>query len=144
MDIDAMKSALAQFCNTRESCQACPCSPGINGSCYSSAEYELVRENFERAFLSPTNYGDIPGVGAEDVVNHPSHYTQGGIECIDAMKSAFGADEVAIYSKIAAFKYIWRCEHKNGLEDVKKAVWYLNKYIELKEGGTDDPMSANP
>lgn len=41
-----------------------------------------------------------------DVVNHPIHYTQGGIECIDAMKAAFGAAELAVYCKIAAFKYI--------------------------------------
>lgn len=41
-----------------------------------------------------------------DVVNHPSHYTQGSIECIDAMKSAFGAAQLAVYCKIAAFKYI--------------------------------------
>lgn len=41
-----------------------------------------------------------------DVVNHPSHYTQGNIECIDAMKSAFGAAQLATYCKIAAFKYI--------------------------------------
>lgn len=67
----------------------------------------------------------------EDVVNHPRHYTQGDIECIDAMRAAFGAQELAVYCKIAAFKYIWRTEHKNGVEDIKKAVWYLNKYIEL-------------
>ena len=72
-----------------------------------------------------------------DVVNHPSHYTQGGIECIDAMKSAFGADELAVYCKIAAFKYIWRCELKNGSEDVKKAIWYLQKFLELEaDNGT--------
>ena len=67
-----------------------------------------------------------------DVVNNPSHYTQGGIECIDAMESAFGSDELAVYCKIAAFKYIWRCELKNGSEDVKKAIWYLNKFLELE------------
>ena len=78
-----------------------------------------------------------PCNGENDVVNHPAHYTQGGIECIDAMKAAFGVDELAIYCKIAAFKYVWRCEHKNGLEDLRKAVWYLNKFIELKGGGTD-------
>lgn len=81
---------------------------------------------------------------SNDVVNHPSHYTQGNIECIDAMKSAFGADELAVYCKIAAFKYIWRCEHKNGLEDIKKAVWYLEKYIELvselSEGETSNEV----
>ena len=74
-----------------------------------------------------------PDAKTVDFVNHPSHYTQGGIECIDAMEAAFGAHELATYCKIAAFKYIWRCDHKNGLEDIKKAVWYLNKYIELME-----------
>lgn len=74
-----------------------------------------------------------------DVVNHPSHYTQGNIECIDAMKSAFGAAQLATYCKIAAFKYIWRCEYKNGAEDVKKAIWYLNKFLEL-EGEPNDTV----
>lgn len=68
-----------------------------------------------------------------DAVNHPSHYTQGRIECIDAMESAFGAEELAAYCKIAAFKYIWRMENKGGIEDIKKAIWYLNKYVELNE-----------
>lgn len=75
-----------------------------------------------------------------DVVNHPSHYTQGGIECIDAMESAFGAAQLAVYCKIAAFKYIWRCERKNGAEDVKKAIWYLNKFLELEGETKDDAM----
>lgn len=72
-----------------------------------------------------------------DVINHPSHYTQGGIECIDAMESAFSAAELAVYCKIAAFKYIWRCDYKNGSEDVKKAIWYLKKYLVLKRGGSN-------
>lgn len=67
-----------------------------------------------------------------DNVNHPVHYTQGGIECIDAMISAFGEEEVKTYCKINAFKYIWRTDYKNGTEDVKKAVWYLNKFLELE------------
>lgn len=70
---------------------------------------------------------------AADNVNHPAHYTQGNIECIDAMQSAFGAAELAVYCKIAAFKYLWRSEHKNGVEDIKKALWYTTKYIELME-----------
>lgn len=68
-----------------------------------------------------------------DMVNSPPHYTQGGIECIDAMQSAFGATELEAYCKIAAFKYIWRCERKNGNEDIRKAIWYLKKYLSLKE-----------
>jgi hypothetical protein len=71
-----------------------------------------------------------------DVVNHPSHYTQGGIECIDAIKAATvgktGIEAVAVANVV---KYLWRYEEKNGLEDVKKARWYLERLIsELSEG----------
>ena len=71
------------------------------------------------------------GIPTDDAVNHPSHYTQGNIECIDAMVSAFGKEQVATYCKIAAFKYIWRMELKNGMQDRDKATWYLQKYKEL-------------
>lgn len=67
-----------------------------------------------------------------EAVNHPSHYTQGNIECIDAMEAAFGAEALATYCKIAAFKYIWRCDLKGGTEDIEKAIFYLNKYLEIK------------
>lgn len=67
-----------------------------------------------------------------DNVNHPLHYASGGIECIDAMEAAFGKAEVASFCKLNAFKYIWRCFHKeDGVEDVEKALWYLNRYKEL-------------
>lgn len=66
-----------------------------------------------------------------DNVNHPAHYTKGGIECIDAMISVFGEETIAKYCHINAFKYLWRSENKNGVEDIKKAIWYLNKYVEL-------------
>lgn len=82
------------------------------------------------------------GKAENDVVNHPSHYTQGGIECIEAMEAAFGAAELAAYCKIAAFKYLWRCELKNGAEDIRKAIWYLNKHLELTER-TDNDDTAN-
>ena len=65
-------------------------------------------------------------------VNHPSHYQGKGIECIDAMEAAFGSVEVASFCKLNAFKYIWRCLSKNSyLEDVEKAIWYLNKLKEI-------------
>ena len=69
----------------------------------------------------------------KDNVNHPSHYTTGGIECIDAMIAAAGVEQVKSFCRLNAFKYIWRADKKNHLEDIKKAVWYLNKYIELSE-----------
>ena len=69
----------------------------------------------------------------EDMVNHPSHYETDGVQCIDAMVAAQGADAVKEFCVCNAFKYIWRFRHKNGIEDVKKAIWYLDKRIELED-----------
>ncbi len=67
-----------------------------------------------------------------DPVNHPSHYTQGKVECIDAIESATinkkGIEAVCTANVI---KYLWRYEDKNGLEDLKKAEFYLNRLIEV-------------
>lgn len=69
-----------------------------------------------------------------DNVNHPAHYTSGGIECIDGMVAAFGREYVMHYCLCNAFKYIWRCEHKGKrVEDIQKAVWYLNKWQSLAD-----------
>lgn len=69
-----------------------------------------------------------------DIVNHPKHYTQGKIECIDAIESATaelsGLDAVCTANVI---KYVWRWKHKNGSQDLRKAQWYLNKLIDLQE-----------
>lgn len=65
-----------------------------------------------------------------DNVNHPDHYTQAGIECIDAISAAtinkHGIQSVCVANVI---KYLWRYEKKNGLEDVKKARWYLERLV---------------
>ena len=66
-------------------------------------------------------------------VEHPKHYTNGSIECIDAMISAFGKEAVMIYCRVNAFKYIWRSDLKGRIEDIQKAAWYLRKYLELAE-----------
>lgn len=70
-----------------------------------------------------------------DVVNHPSHYTQGGIECIDALKAAtVSKTGIEAVCTANAIKYLWRYEAKNGIEDVKKARWYIDRLIkELEE-----------
>lgn len=51
------------------------------------------------------------------------------------MTEVFGADEVADFCICNAFKYLFRCQHKHEtpIEDVKKAVWYLNKYLSINE-----------
>lgn len=69
----------------------------------------------------------------KDNIN-PSHYKQGKVECIDAIESATinkkGLDAVCTANVI---KYLWRCEEKGGLEDMKKAKWYLEKMIAIEE-----------
>lgn len=69
----------------------------------------------------------------EDVVNHPSHYTDGGIEAIEAIEAALTNEEFRGYCKANCMKYIWRERHKGGTESLKKAQWYLNRLIELDE-----------
>lgn len=62
-----------------------------------------------------------------DNVNHPKHYTQGGIECIDALAAATnGLVGIEAVDTANALKYLWRWKYKNGVEDINKAIWYLN------------------
>ena len=68
-----------------------------------------------------------------DSINHPAHYKTDQCECIDVMMETQGVDAVKAFCKCNAFKYLYRAEKKNGLEDIKKAIWYLNKFVELEE-----------
>ena len=64
---------------------------------------------------------------APDNVNHPAHYEQScSLECIQVMELVFGAEAVKQFCMCNAFKYMWRYKNKGGLEDLKKAQWYLN------------------
>ena len=67
----------------------------------------------------------------EDVVNKPPHYYQAGVECIDAIQAATD-DGFEYYLQGNIIKYLWRYRYKNGVEDLKKAQWYLTKLIETK------------
>ena len=63
-----------------------------------------------------------------DKVNSPEHYTKGAVECIDAIKAATeGLTGFEGYCTGNAIKYIWRWKHKNGVEDLKKAHWYIKR-----------------
>ena len=70
-----------------------------------------------------------------DNVNDPNQYTQGGVECIDAIEAALGAERFAGYCAGNVIKYVWRYRDKNGVEDLKKARWYLDRLIANAEGG---------
>jgi hypothetical protein len=74
-----------------------------------------------------------------DKINHPQHYTSGEakctcgriVECIDIVRTlGFNAGNI--------IKYVWRYKDKNGLEDLKKAQWYLNDLVRKEENKTSD------
>ena len=60
-----------------------------------------------------------------DPIN-PSHYKQGGIECIEAIKAALG-DGFPDYLRGNVMKYLWRYKEKGGVEDLRKSAWYLDR-----------------
>ncbi|MCQ2087660.1 MAG: DUF3310 domain-containing protein [Bacilli bacterium] len=66
-----------------------------------------------------------------DMVNHPNHYTKGGIECIDIIRVIVSSYKNPFCAALVGniIKYIYRAPNKNGLEDLKKAQWYLNRLI---------------
>ncbi|MCW6550345.1 DUF3310 domain-containing protein [Yersinia ruckeri] len=99
---------------------------------FSSAKIISQRERMEYGHLN-----DLPLVSEKypnrDVVNHPSHYTQGGVECIDAIKAALTEEQYEGYLRGACIKYLWRYKLKGGVESLKKSEWYLERLIKLNE-----------
>jgi len=74
-------------------------------------------------------------VDAVDVVNSPPHYKTGGIEAIEGIEASMGPEAYAGYLKGNIMKYMWRYERKGKpVEDLKKARWYLDRLIGLREG----------
>ena len=69
-----------------------------------------------------------------DPVNHPAHYCQGNIECIDVIEAALGPEGAKAFCMGNAVKYLFRHRNKgNPVQDVKKAEWYIKKWIEIAE-----------
>ena len=108
------------YCKECRKQYACGCTSDMLMSC---ADFEPAIENES----TEQNY---------DAVNHPSHYTAGGIECIEALKAATtrltGIEAVCTAN---AIKYLWRWKDKNGTEDIRKAIWYCERL--LKEIGDE-------
>ena len=73
----------------------------------------------------------------KDMVNSPPHYNKSGIECINAIQAATG-DGYEYYLQGNILKYLWRYRYKNGVEDLKKAQWYLNELVEEVGGGDNE------
>ena len=72
-----------------------------------------------------------------DMVNHPPHYNKYGVECIEAIKAATG-EGFEYYLQGNILKYLWRYRYKNGVEDLKKANWYLELMMEVVDKKESD------
>ncbi len=76
----------------------------------------------------------MPRPKAADLVNHPPHYTTGGIETIDFMQAKSTPEEFAGHLRLTTIKYLSRGPFKeDALRDYKKAAWYLNRLIDFLE-----------
>ena len=70
----------------------------------------------------------------DTIVNHPAHYTAGKIECIDALEAATtGLRGIEAVCTANAIKYLWRHKYKNGIQDLRKAIWYIERLIQHYE-----------
>ena len=70
----------------------------------------------------------------EDLVNSPSHYASGSVECIDAIEASLTNEAFRGYLKGNIQKYLWRYEDKHdSLQDLQKASWYLKRLIVFYE-----------
>ena len=102
-------------------------------------EEELVKDGAWGGTLpdtKPRSLLDAYVMAMCDPVNHPAHYTSGSVECIDAIDSAVKGLEgyQAVYTA-QIIKYVYRWRRKGGVEDLKKAKWYLERLIEKTEKG---------
>lgn len=103
---------------------------GICEACFWSERGQQVsnpEHNKPEAWRSPVKASEE----TPDLVNHPPHYTAhpSGIECIQIT-------EHMNFNLGNAVKYLWRSDHKNGLEDLKKARWYVDREIARLESLT--------
>ena len=127
---DEMVRTLVKFCDECHGCNICLLEKFSGGVMCDFHEWSDDKLAIAYDHVYKNMDENVP-----DMVNHPQHYTQGGIECIDALKAATvgkrGIEAVCVANVI---KYLWRYEEKNGIEDVRKAKWYIERLLkELEE-----------
>lgn len=106
------------------------CITDNQGNKYHYWKYNCIKEYFEKVYTLSNEQ--------KEMVNHPSHYKNNKYECIDVMLDIFGKEKVLAFCELNVFKYLWRANNKGtDIQDKKKAEWYINKYIELKENKND-------
>lgn len=112
----------------------------IVGAFALSHELERDSNNGMESSNSNNNMGSVCGdmsniqlcMPRKEQVNHPNHYNQGQYEYIAVMESIYGIEATMNFCLLCAFKYTWRTNDKDGIQDIDKAIWYLQKYKELQ------------
>jgi hypothetical protein len=99
---------------------------------YINKELEQLKDDWDavESHKLPSNIYAETGNPKEvrDDINRPAHYTQSGIECIEAIESALSPEEYRGFLKGQVLKYLWRANHKGSeIEDHLKAGWYLDR-----------------
>ena len=150
MTIEEKAKKIEEYCNSNNYCSNCAirneCTCDFIENVYERAKnvnnnslsniYDIER-NYETIFGKTSETKDEKDKSkTEDMVNHPSHYTSGGVECIDAITSALSSYEDSVDSWLVGqvIKYLWRAPLKGKYEeDIKKAQFYLNRLVEKND-----------
>ena len=124
-EIQVLKAAheLEQYCNDQQ----------YIGNCDGGCIFNVDRRGYDICAAYEPHTWDLPDMPDDtpDPVNHPAHYTVGGIETIDYMRAKLTPEEFVGYLRANVIKYISRAGRKNDtVEDLKKCQWYLDKLVE--------------
>lgn len=134
MTVEEIKKAYSRESDGYIYCEDCPvntvCNTPWDADGYDEC-YNIIQAHLDKM---EDNVMPIDNSTTEDIVNHPNHYTNGGMECIDEMIMVFGKQTVMHFCLCNAWKYRYRAVFKNGEEDIKKSHWYMAKYKELRDG----------
>ena len=124
-----LRSGSASVQTTEETGTAGDIDPAQQKKTEKKKKKEIVESG--KVHLNMAEEKDL--TSSSDMVNHPPHYTNSNIECIDSIKEALG-DGYENYLQGVIIKYMWRYNHKGKpVEDLKKAQWYLEELIEIKQ-----------
>ena len=138
MTLGEKQNAILIFCSTRPSCfcSECPIKEPCDayGTAVPSIDGCSWNEELCDKALAIINKEEPMETVKNDPVN-PNHYkSKNGIECIQALTAATeGLEGIEAVCTANAIKYLWRWKEKNGVEDLKKAIWYINHLISVKE-----------
>lgn len=147
MTIEEKAKKIEEYCNSNNYCSNCAirnectcdfienvCERAKNVNNDSLSNIYDIEKNYDIIFGKTSETKDEKvEKKSEDMVNHPSHYTHGGVECIDAITSALSSYEDSVDSWLVGqvIKYLWRAPLKGKYEeDIKKAQFYLNRLVE--------------